>query len=326
MANAKNFGRINIWKNGGAARAAEASGAGDVAASRITAYPTRAQALRHTAEQGGGSGDYVGPLDLVPGALVAYSTARALSATKRGSALFTLREDGGDTTQAFSTNATTGLLDASAITTFLDGEAGSYAALNDQSSNGLHLAQTDASKQPVFEAAANGGFAGMDFPSGEVVYNMESTATVDSPSPGMTVFMVVRGSMLMLLQDDPGHDYGYFVAGGLANFNIYDNDNENTAGGDYAGEVSDAAWHVIEITCAFGDNVFMVDGVASDENNDMDSGGAPGSRLALLALIEGSITRPSKFQEGLIYDGIVSVPNRLAIRQNIATFYGITLP
>lgn len=64
------------------------------------------------------SASYTGPLDLVPGAVVAYGQ-RALSAAKRGTALYTIRRDSDDTEQSFNSNAVTGDAPVSSIQAFI---------------------------------------------------------------------------------------------------------------------------------------------------------------------------------------------------------------
>lgn len=61
---------------------------------------------------------YEGPLDIVAGAVVAYGQ-RALSAAKRGTALYTIKRKTDDATQSFSSDATTGAAPSSEITAFI---------------------------------------------------------------------------------------------------------------------------------------------------------------------------------------------------------------
>lgn len=61
---------------------------------------------------------YTGPLDLVPGAVVAYGT-RALSAARRGQNIFRLQEDGEDTEMDFAADSVTGAAPLAAIAAWL---------------------------------------------------------------------------------------------------------------------------------------------------------------------------------------------------------------
>lgn len=86
---------------------------------------------------GGGGAEYEGLLDIVGGARVAVSSARALSAAMLEQPAYTLQKlDGGaQPTQSFSYEAD-GTIDGAAITTFLDGNDGGLMVLNDHSGNG----------------------------------------------------------------------------------------------------------------------------------------------------------------------------------------------
>ena len=70
------------------------------------------------ADTGGGGGGYVGPLDIVAGAVVGYSQ-RALSSALRGSGVYTIRRTSDNTSQTFESDPTTGEVDAAAIDAFI---------------------------------------------------------------------------------------------------------------------------------------------------------------------------------------------------------------
>src|SRR5882724_10471385 len=95
---------------------------------------------------------YIGPLNLVPGSVVAYGQ-RALSAAKLGSALYTIREDAGDTTQSFNSDVVTGDAPVAAITSFLAGASGFVTVWNDQSGNMSNALQVTAGLQPGWLAS-----------------------------------------------------------------------------------------------------------------------------------------------------------------------------
>jgi hypothetical protein len=111
---------------------------------------------------------YTGPLDLVPGAVVAYGQ-RAMAAAWTSNAI-TIREDAGDTTQSFPTN-TNNAINPAAVTTFLSGADGFGTTVKDQSGNARDAVQVgtdwdDPAFQPLWVASAVNSKPSFSFTSG----------------------------------------------------------------------------------------------------------------------------------------------------------------
>lgn len=255
----------------------------------------------------GGGVEYEGPLDIVGSAVVAYGQ-RALSAAMLGQPLYTIREDAGDTEQTFNADAVTGDAPVAAITTFLDGANGSVSSWKDQSGNADHAVQATPGDQPVWVSNQQGGRPA--FTGGSLL-----SSAASFPDGALTVFAVVKGAAETTTE---GSGYIDVMYGAAAYNDMFDGANE--AGGNYPGLVTDADYHLIDMAWQNGENSYFVDGVEAAENNDFDSG-VVGPLTLEVALLFFSSSRA----EEIIYSGILTDPQRLAIRQNIAAYYGITL-
>lgn len=91
-------------------------------------------------------------LDLYPGALMAYSTGRRLRDGYTG-ALFRVRRSSDNAEQDIGFVAETGLVDTSALTTFVGAGNGFVTTLYDHSTSGWNFTQTTAGAQPRIVAA-----------------------------------------------------------------------------------------------------------------------------------------------------------------------------
>lgn len=292
---------------------------------------------------GGGGSSYTGPLDIQGGAVVAYSAARALSSAMRGQPVYTIREDAGDTEQSFSSDATTGLIDASSVTAFLDGANGFVPLWNDQSGNANDQIQATAARQALWTTAGPNGSPGVAAPNGVDAVNLYITAGSVSLASGgnYTVFAVVSveasGGKICGMNysgtDGPdGPDWTFFAnLEGLVRFEA---DNEGFSGGvgsdgNYSGLA--AGFHLVDCTMEAIAGSVMVDGndAFTDDGGYGDhTMGAASFPLSMMN--NDAATTPSSsffgtLVELVFYDSILSAPDRLAIRQNIAAYYGITL-
>lgn len=258
---------------------------------------------------------YTGPLDLVPGAVVAYSL-RAMSAAWVGNAI-RLREDGGDTEANFTT-AVGNAIDTAEVTAFLNGAGGHGSVWYDQSGNGYNcLASSDfPGDQPVWSLSVVGGkpgFVVIPETSGEF---RTAETNISLPNGACTVFMVCRGTVETRLG---GASMSFF--GGSTAVNTL-NDGTHLAAYDYAGLVDDAAVYLVDSAWEFGTNDYKVNGT-SLVGTDFDTAAVdPITGYICVALNLTSVS----VVEVLVYSTLLSSANRLAIRQNIATYYGITLP
>jgi hypothetical protein len=281
---------------------------------------------------------YTGPLDIVAGAVVAYGQ-RALSAAKRGSALYTIRRSSDNTTQSFSSDATTGAAPTASITSFIGAGNGYVTTWNDQSGNGKDTTQSTTAQQPRWLSSANGGKPGFSASSAANQF-LATSATV--PLNGTcSIFVVfknntgVNTSEYLLGEAASSSGTGFlelgFFPADIAT-TLGDNTSNNQAGDDFTW-ADDANYHLLDGEIVFGANQALLDGPAlTGSSNDNDSGGTPllfAEKLALFngdANADGSRAFDGVVQELLIYSPrINSSANRLSIRQNIATWYGITL-
>lgn len=305
-----------------------------------------------TIQSGGEEPAYSGPLDIVTGAVAAYSQ-RALSTANLGSPLYTIRRDSDDTTQSFSSDGTTGDAPVADITTFLGGANGFIETWNDQSASAADASQATLSIQPSWVASANNSLPGIYFPNtggttpGPVFYLLSSN-DLSFTSGGATVFAVVEVSSANPYSNfifattnavtNAGVDlvvpFGLPEAAGGFYCDIELNDGTEAAGGDSAGPVASIPdqYALIEGAIAFGTWSIKVNGVALSQFDSSDTGalgafnagpitiGADGPAETL-----GADALLGTLQELIIYSGVVSDANRTLIRQNIATYYGITI-
>lgn len=355
MADADNIGRINIWRNSTIATSAATVEPGTQAFGRMSIYRTGALARSHRHHEvpaGGGGGGYTGPLDLVSGAVVAYSAARALSSAMRGQPVYTIREDDGDTTQSFSSDATTGAVDAAAISAFLDGADGFVTLLNDQSGNDDDVVQAIAANQPAWSTNALASKPTMGFYRGDMAESvgLVTAGDVTVSNDEITTFVVVKhlsaaganlfpwgmngnavdeeaGQAKLLITPVGVDTTGYYFelaqysappdGEGLDGYN-----NDPSTGNLFADAIFDYAQN------ATGGTSYL-NGVLGETVTVDVYDPAPATPISAplwvgrpdnsVAIYRGYIT------EIIIYPTKLSDANRLAIRQNIAAYYGISL-
>jgi hypothetical protein len=260
--------------------------------------------------------DYTGPLDIVPGAVVAYDQ-RALSAAKRGTALYTIREDTGDTTQSFNSDATTGAAPIAAITAFLNGANGFLSVWNDQSSNGANI---DSSGTPPLWSTS--GPSGLPVFGNVDASGMATTNEITFPNGAATVFLVCKQNGG---NDSIGTEMNFntssFVrlqapeaGGAIAVQDIYNADTGNEARARYD-IVPSADYQLWVGAWSLGSHT---------PTSVFDTTDPPGSITDRLITNFGDA---GEFVAALyMYDIELSDPDILAISQNIASYYGITLP
>ncbi len=305
------------------------------------------------AGSGGGPPSYEGPLDLVPGARVAFSTARALSASDIGSPAYTIRESGDDTTQAFNFQAD-GSVDAAAITAFLDGNDGFVVTWNDYGAEGENVTQATAADQPEWVSAGINGKPGADFSAGFLA----TAGNVTLGAAGaMTAFIVAKTSVDISDGTQAqmfGMDFEQWNTDFVGDWRIIRETAFTTKAAptiEYSSDQEGAtlvfirADNLVEgnITTASLMSPFLLDFAVSDaamsvkingatwntlQNASSGAVGAMTERLAIGAndaVTPGAARFPGVMVELIIYGTILSDPDRLAIRQNIADYYGITL-
>lgn len=265
---------------------------------------------------GGGGSDYEGPLDLVGSAVVAYGM-RAISSAWLGENIFRVRRSSDDAELDFPADASTGEAPVAAITAWLDGANGAVIVLYDQSGNGRDL-NVESSVGYALSLSSQGSRPSV---VGGSSVGLWSTQTVDFAALAFTEFWLVKG--------DPSNDF-YDGAGGIiglsagsAAYTDIEVDGSNYVFNDYSGQIDDA-YHLIDAVFDDSDSSLAADGVELAPTPDTS-----GTIAAPInnCLVRTSLSSSAKeFQEWIVWNSLVSAPDRLAIRQNIAAYYGITLP
>lgn len=262
----------------------------------------------------GGGPAYTGPLDLVPGAVVAYGQ-RAMAAAWVSNAI-TIRRDSDDATQSFATT-TSNAVDAAAISAFIGAGAGTVVLWNDQSGGAVDF--TPEAEEPTWLNNIQNSKPGLAADGGA---KFNSTIPVTLPNGAYTVFIV--SDVTMRCGVDTGEDD--YVEFSCSDNGVLDAEiTPNIAGGTSSESLSPGTIRIFEGAWEFGVRSYLVDGVPLTMSDD-DDGGPLGSitGLAYLTLSGIDVTqRPCL--ELLIYPVMLSLSARNDIRENIAAYYGITL-
>jgi len=274
--------------------------------------------------KGGGSSPppgYTGPLDLTATqAVVAYGQ-RALSAAMLGQPVYTIRRDSDDATQSFSSDAVTGAVDAAAISAFIGGGNGFVTSWRDQSGSSNHATQATASDQPQWLAAALNTFPALV--AAAVSTALVTGSAISFPNGQVTFFIVSEYGCEFFATDGTA----YVDSDGAQNAYIDMYDGTNEAGGDYSNMLPDDVFALFDAAWEFGSANYKRNGVDLTQQGSFDTGGAVGPFSAPGQILMSNAT-PGDNQsvvELIVYNTLLSDGDRTAIRQNIATYYGITL-
>lgn len=288
---------------------------------------------------------YQGPLDIVSGAVVAYGQ-RALSRAKLGTALYTIRRSSDDTTQSFSSDATTGAAPGSSISSFIGAGTGSGALWNDQSGNGFDAGPCvvgAGAALPQWLASQSGSIPAFKFP-------FASTAALATASPvtvgnAITSFAVGvftqsgRNIAPWGINQEAGNGNGnedagfYAYSGGAPDCSL---DSEDGAGNGWnwrtTGDVTPFFGHLCIFDCVATDAAgnFAINGTPFvGTNSPFGTGTTSGFSEVLCVGAEDGLSPflswDGNLFEVIVYGSALSGANRTAIRQNIAAYYGITL-
>lgn len=266
---------------------------------------------------------YEGPLDFVPEAVVAYSV-RALSAAQLGEPLFTLqkgREIPG-TTQEFDADAVTGDAPTAAINAFLGLDEGVLTIWNDQAGNDLHLfttasATTSASGPTFMPDELNDHPAFGDVNGAGTLSTAPGEITLSSAIA--TVFIVAKGVTLFDMEDG-GQRFFSNVTGTHfeGEFKLV----AAIAGDTFAADTSALALYVGVVK--FNASSAKRNGVALTPTGVANTDIAINfTTAAFFDLADGA--GGGQCCEFILYNSELSAGNQLAISQNIAAYYGITL-
>jgi hypothetical protein len=260
---------------------------------------------------------YTGPLDLVPGAVVAYSM-RAMTAGSTANAI-RLRESGGDTEQTFALANNT--VDLSAVSAFLGANDGFSRTWFDQSGNGKDSTQTTAGFQPQWVTSVMNSRPGFISAGGSW-----DIPELTFAGHGITVFAVIKtpgasaGNTIFAVEPTQSSDYIYVEFASSSQCDFYDG--TQGCGASYSGGLDAATSYVADGAWEFGSHSLRFNGASQNQGSDFDSG-VPDTITRVAALSPNSGVT---ICELIVYDGKKSDADRLAVRQNIAAYYGLTLP
>lgn len=143
--------------------------------------PTDGQVLKYDQAtgrwvNGEAASAYTGPLDLVPGAVVAYSV-RALSAAWLGGNLFRLRRDSDDAEVTYTADAVTGEAPVATINTWIGAAFNKTGAVVDTTDT---IVVTNATGIKTYQPVS-----GANIPAGTIVLDVTgTTVTISQPATG----------------------------------------------------------------------------------------------------------------------------------------------
>jgi len=281
---------------------------------------------------------YTGPLDVVPGAVVAYGQ-RAMAAANLGSPVYTIRRDSDDATQAFNSDATTGAVDPAAIAAFIGGGNGFITTWNDYGTAGEDGVQATNGSQPAWTASVFGSVPAL---SGDGSDDFLATAgNIVLANGAFTYVFVIDsssiGGALAGINSDQVSGAGEYIGAGLfgvglgpTDFKFFcdassDGANTNEAGGT-SHNATVAASNVVVIRWDGTNTSYRINGVDVTPNLSFDFG-TVGSITGPLALFAADAVPASfllgKIGEGLIYDTYLSDGDTTSLEANISTYYGI---
>jgi hypothetical protein len=193
--------------------------------------------------------------------------------------------------------------------------------LNAQNVGGIDCEQSTADNQIIWVPSAQGGKPGFRAINGSQEVEAEDGISISGGA--VTIFFVSGTKSAFIMQTDPFNQYAQItLSGGSPSCSIdaYDDGTGNEAGGSYNVSAGLALWVA---TWEFGSKTLLRNGVAQTLDSDFDSGGAIPTLSDLL--VEIYADQGTSTCEALACEGIMSAPNILAVSQNIAAYYGITL-
>lgn len=268
-----------------------------------------------------------GPLDLVPGAALAFGN-RALSTARFGENVYTIRRDSDDAEQAFAA-AGDGSVPVADILAFIGAGSGFITQWNDQSGNVQNLAQANINLQPQWTDVGIDNRPGI-----QSMARILATPDISFPGGEFTLILclvmtdIEAGAPIFATRAD-AKITDYFQ---LASF-------WNAEGDLYFSNTStdpDTVWATSELLANDTGYVFEFV-IAADGTMSAFSNGVPFTLVlergtpAPLAAKVMDFRFPSNNANGysalekLVYFSALSPGDRASIRQNIADYYGITL-
>ena len=275
---------------------------------------------------------YEGPLDLVPGAVVAYSV-RALSASLLGQNIFRLRRTSDDAEMDFAADATTGEAPVASITTFLGGNEGRIVTWYDQSGNNSHLTQSTKSVQPVYNSSGPNSKPTFICDGSDQNF-MQSSGNVSCVNPAFTWFTIGKirlpifdiGQVIWCLGTTTAN-YAY-VIDQTSSADLLLAASETNSGVEAIARtfnlVSAGNYRSLDGKFQFGSGNAKEDGVDLTEAADGDV--APIDTLTQPILIAKEINgaySDGEWSELIIYNAFKSDPDRTLVRGNEETYFNL---
>ena len=279
---------------------------------------------------GGAPPSYVGPLDLVPGAVVAYSQ-RAMAAAWVSNAI-TIRRDSDDATQSFATT-TNNAVDAAAVIAFLGGANGFVTEWKDQSGNGYDVSQASTPKQPSWGNSPS-----------KLLFNapdetkLVTSGNVSFEGAETTIFAVLTrdtvGAIFGVNYYDEAPYSGlschFDPSIGNTYLDVFSDNYDAKAGGSGTPVIfPDDTLLLVEFSATNGIFDMVVNGVGGITSDQWASG--------IVGLIDGNslvVGDDNMLTDNPVSGGIIELPfypinmtpsDRAAVRSNIANRYGIPL-
>ncbi len=211
----------------------------------------------------------------------------------------------------------------------------------DQSGNTKNAAQATAAKQPGWlSSGTNSKPALIGAPDNVTEVDLVTTSSITLTNPTYTAFIVLKitgaGNDVAgfngqgTVPDGDLMEIGFSGTSPNGTFVVASDDgwNVDSVGGFADAQVTGGAWIIYEAAWALGSLTIAVNGVALTPSGSYD-GDPVGALSAPLVLLGSDTTFPTftgNVSEFILYDSVLSAPTRTSIRQNIATYYDITLP
>lgn len=287
---------------------------------------------------------YEGPLDLVPSAtwVGAWSTARAMSADMLGQNAYVVRRASDNTTTTAVYDAETGAVNESDISTFVNATTGFIPSLNDNSGNGKTQLQATEGIQPQW-SADGAEHPGFNFSPDESTQCFLLTgANLAIASGGVTIFIVGKSTLpynssaLLGINTSAGENQLTVTMNGggggvsIAGFFVDD------VGGYY--EVSGTQ----DITAALSDYFVLTIQLSNSVQKIKINGQQITATTSIAGTVSSAWAEPialgnyesvdsgapfiGLMKEWALTDGVLSDADVLSVTQDMATYYGITLP
>lgn len=267
------------------------------------------------------SPSYTGPLDLVPGAVVAYGV-RALSAAWLGQNIFRLRRDSDDAEMNFAADAVTGEAPVAAIATWLTATTGFVVTWYDQSGNSNDITAATDANEPIFDISSQGGRSSLES-TDEDVLQKESAVTLSSWD--LTFFSVTRSSLSFYAPSFSKDSALIAASSGDQATAVMRSDGSNIREFLYAGQINDSSFYLNEIVQQNESSIYLANGVAltltGSEVVGALVGSPPANMLIVLQMATGVANSSS--QEIIVWNSVMSAGNRTAVRSNIMSYYSI---